>query len=194
MATYTPMYLDYDLVALILQSDAVTISTVQDQSGAISEGLVLYYMCQAESYIYNKMFSNYVASPLQTKDGLPFSTLNDIDETRPTYQGIINLMTAYAVLLILSKVYTGGGNGNGEKQIKFAMTVYNEAAQPYVFKHDNTESPMFKNVMKYLKPCDNASNRVPLPSGTPNVPSGLPQANLAIDNVPFYPRNIWDYK
>lgn len=191
MATYTPMYLDYDLIALILQSDAVTISITQDQSGAISKELVLYYMCQAESYIYNKLFSSYVASPLRTRDDLPFSTLNDLDETRPTYQGIMNLMTAYAILLILSKVYAGGGNGNGANQIKFATTVYNEAVQPYAFKHDNTESPMFKNVMKYLKPCDNASNRVPLPAGTPNVPSGLTQAGIAIDNVPIYPRNWW---
>lgn len=183
---YTPMYLDYDLVAMILKSDAIRISLTEDQSGAISKELVLYYMCQAESYIYNKLFSNYVASPLQTKDGLPFATLNDTEETRPTYQGIINVMTAYAVLIILSKVYTGGGNGNGEKQIKFAQTVYAETAQPYAMKHDNTESPQFKNVMRYLKPCDNASNRVPTPAGSPNIQSGLAEGNLALKNVPYY--------
>jgi hypothetical protein len=186
MAIYTPIYLDYDLIELILKSDAITVNLTEDQSGAISKELVLYYMCQAESYIYNTMFSNYVASPLMTKDGLPFATLADSSETKATYEGIINIMTNYAILTILNKVYSGGGTGNGEKQIKFATTVYNQSAQPYLPKHDNTESPVFKNVMRYLKPCDNASNRVPTPAGSPDIPSGLNEGLLALNNIPYF--------
>ncbi len=186
MATYTPIYLDYDLIELILKSDAIKVSLTEDQSGAISKELVLYYMCQAESYVYNTMFSNYVDSPLQTRDGLPFNTLELDQRTLPTYQGIINVMTNYAILTILNKVFTGGGNGNGEKQIKFITIAFNESARPYKNKLDNTLSPELKNVMRYLKPCDNASNRVPLPAGVPDIPSGLSEGLLALTNIPFY--------
>lgn len=180
-----PTYINYDMIARQLRVGQVNVVFIEEADSGLYIGQVETLMANAESYIIQTILSNYVECPLQTMSGFPFESLLDNPAYANTYIQIRNTFIAQSLIYIFQNYFSFGGEGNnGEQLIKQQQQIVNNFTT-MAMRINQGGDLQYKNIFNGLKPCQNASQRMPSGVRTPTgIIDGRGRADLALNAVP----------